>query len=103
TGVYSMHGVRDESDNLANRHLRIAQLTGGIQQRAKDNLGLMAQHLYVYDGNLQTEERIAGELKANQDENAAAIPQLEKLVAGTPGEHPYDAAPTGGATLKQER
>src|SRR6185436_16676485 len=64
TGVHSMNGVRDDSREVANRHLRVAELLGGIQQRAKDNMSLTAQHLYVYDGNLQAQDKVAGELKA---------------------------------------
>src|SRR4051794_20092168 len=84
SGVHSMNGVRDDSRNLANRHLRVAQLIGGIQQRAKDNMSLVAQHLYVYDGDLQSQDRIAGDLKANWAANAAAGPKLAALVKGTP-------------------
>ena len=47
--------MRDDSENLANRHLRAAELLGAMQQRAKDNLSLVSQHLYVYDGDLTVE------------------------------------------------
>ena len=40
TGMNSMNGVRDDSVNLAERHLRVADLLGKMQQRAKDNVAL---------------------------------------------------------------
>jgi len=84
TGVHSMNGVRDDSRNLAKRHLQIAQLIGAIQQRAKDNMSLAAQHLYVYDGDLHSQDKIEAELKANWAANAADSPKLAALVEGTP-------------------
>ncbi|WP_028064969.1 methyl-accepting chemotaxis protein, partial [Solirubrobacter soli] len=83
TGVHSMNGVRDDSQNLAHRHLRVAELIGGIQQRAKDNMSLTAQHLYVYDGDLTNQDRVNGELKANWAANKADMPKLAALVKGT--------------------
>src|SRR4051795_10893837 len=63
TGVHSMNGVRDDSQNIADRQLPISELIGGIQQRAKDNLSLVAQHLYVHDGDLAAQDKILGQLK----------------------------------------
>jgi methyl-accepting chemotaxis protein len=84
TGVHSMNGVRDDSRTLAHEHLRAAQLIGALQQRAKDNMGLTAQHLYVYDGDLHSEDRIAAELKANWAANKRDAATLAALVAKTP-------------------
>src|SRR3954447_8291538 len=83
TGVHSMNGVRDDSRNLAHRHLRAAQLIGGIQQRAKDNMSLVAQHLYVDDGALRTQDAVAADLNANWAANKAASPKLAALVEAT--------------------
>src|SRR5215217_249352 len=84
TGVHSMNGVRSSSDDLANRQLPIAQLIGGLQQRAKSNMSLVGQHLYVNDGDLAAQDKIEDELKANWAKNKAAAPKLGKLVEGTP-------------------
>ncbi|MDA0163984.1 methyl-accepting chemotaxis protein [Solirubrobacter ginsenosidimutans] len=83
TGVHSMGGVRDDSENLANRHLRSAELLGAMQQRAKDNLSLVSQHLYVYDGDLAAEDKIVAELKVNWAKNQADSATLAKLLTGT--------------------
>src|SRR3954452_1525325 len=83
TGVHSMGGVRDDSDNLANRHLRAAELLGAMQQRAKDNMSLVSQHLYVNDGDLAAQDGIAAELKGNWAKNAVDSAELAKLLSGT--------------------
>jgi methyl-accepting chemotaxis protein len=84
TGVHSMNGVRDDSRTVANRDLQAAELIGGIQQRAKENMSLAAQHLYVYDGDLHAQDRVLGQMKANWAANKAASPKLAALVEGTP-------------------
>jgi hypothetical protein len=83
TGVHSMSGVRDDSENLANRHLRAAELLGSMQQRAKDDMSLVSQHLYVNDGDLARQDEIAGELKVNWAKNAGDTAELAKLLAGS--------------------
>ena len=59
TGVHAMNGLRAETDELAEHHLRAAELLGGMQTRAKDNMSLVAQHLYVRDGDLAAQDAIA--------------------------------------------
>ena len=58
TGMHAMTGLRAETDELGERHLAAAQLLGGMQERAKDNVGLIAQHLYVRDGDLAAQDEI---------------------------------------------
>jgi methyl-accepting chemotaxis protein len=90
TGVHSMNGVRDDSENLAKRHLVITQLIGAIQQRAKDNMSLAGQHLYVKDGDLKAQDGLAVELKANWDANAADSSKLAALVKDLPLADEYE-------------
>ena len=89
TGMSSMAGVRDDSDNLANRHLKAAQLLGKLQQRAKDDVSLTAQHLYVHDGDLETQDGIAKEFAENVAMSEADAAQVAKLLAGTPADAEY--------------
>ena len=58
TGTHAMSGLRAETDELGERHLPAAQLLGGMQTRAKDNVSLIAQHLYVRDGDLAAQDEI---------------------------------------------
>jgi methyl-accepting chemotaxis protein len=83
TGVEAMTGLSSKSDEIANRHLKVAELFSGMSGRSKDNVSLVAQHLYVFDGNRAVQDKLADELKGNWAESAAAGAELEKLFAGT--------------------
>src|SRR4051812_34537575 len=89
TGVHSMNGLRAKSDELVERHLRAAELLGGIQTRTKDNVSLVAQHLYVHDGDLAAQDRLAEDIATNWDANRKAAVELEKLFKGTSAEDAY--------------
>ena len=80
TGVNAMHGLQSETDKLAGRHLRAAQLLGGMQQRAKDNMSLVGQHLYVLDGDLEAQDALAEDIEANWAGSKNDGAELEKLV-----------------------
>ena len=64
TGMHSMNGVRDDSDNLAKRHLRAAELLGESRS-APRTTSPAAQHLYVHDGDLKTQDGIAEDFADN--------------------------------------
>jgi methyl-accepting chemotaxis protein len=91
TGVLAMQGLRADSDELANRHLRVAELLADLQMRTKDNVSLVAQHLYVHDGDLVTQDQLAADLKSNWTKNTADEAKLGKLVAGSPVSGEYGA------------
>ena len=38
TGIYSMNGVRNDAEKLANEHLEAAEALGAIRERMKDNV-----------------------------------------------------------------
>jgi hypothetical protein len=58
TGTRAMDGLRDRTDSLADRHLRIAELFGDLQMHAKSNTALTSEHLHVFDAT--TAERLNG-------------------------------------------
>ena len=89
TGVHAMSGLRAKTDELGERHLAAAQLLGGMQTRAKDNVSLIAQHLYVRDGDLAAQDGIFKDIEANWAKNAAAGAKLDKLFAGTSASDEY--------------
>jgi methyl-accepting chemotaxis protein len=89
TGVNAMNGLEAKSDELADRHLRASELLAGIQQDAKDTVGLVAQHLYVYDGDLAAQDGVAEKIEAEHAESDRAAAELAKLLAGTPIEGRY--------------
>ena len=48
--------------------------------RAKDDVSLVAQHLYVHDGDLKTQDAIAADLKSNWAKNEADGAAVAKLL-----------------------
>src|SRR4051812_39993201 len=87
TGVKSMGSLAAKSDELGNRHLRAADLLGDIQTRTKDNISLVAQHLYVHDGDLSAQDDIAADIAANWAANEKDDQALASLFKGTPAEN----------------
>src|SRR5437868_4239334 len=65
TGTHAMSSLRTETDQLGERHLQAAQLLGGMQTRAKANVSLIAQHLYVRDGDAPAQRKIFTKIEAN--------------------------------------
>ena len=99
TGMNSMNGVRDDSVNLAERHLRVADLLGKVQQRAKDNVALGARHLYVHDGDLETQDALVKDFERNVAASGADATKIEGLLAGTPAAAEYAEYSKRGADL----
>jgi methyl-accepting chemotaxis protein len=91
TGIHAMNGLRDKTDVLADRHLRIAELFSGMNAGAKDNVNLIGQHLYVRDGDLAAEDKIMREIEANWAKSDVEAAQLQKLFAGTSAADEYAA------------
>ncbi len=91
TGVNAMSGLKSETNELAEHDLRAAELLGGMQERAKDNLSLIGQHLYVADGDVEAQDALANEIEANWAESKKDGGELEELFAGTPAAEEYTA------------
>ncbi len=91
TGVNAMNGLKSETNELAEHDLRAAELLGGIQERAKDNLSVIGQHLYVVDGDLEAQDALAKEIEANWAKSKQDGSQLQKLFTGTAVEEEYAA------------
>ncbi len=90
-GINSMHNLRDKADELGERHIEAAQHLGVMQKRAKDNVSLITQHLYVRDGDLAAEDKIFGEIEANWAASKKDAAMLDRLFEGTPAQDELDA------------
>ncbi len=101
TGMNSMNGVREDSVNLAERHLRVADLLGEVQRRAKDNVALGARHLYVHDGDLETQDTLAEDFERNVAANDADAATIKGLLAGTPAEAEFGEYTERGTKLTE--
>ncbi len=73
----------DDVDQLSQRNMRATMLAGELGQHAQSLGRLVSEHLYVYDGDLSSQDRVAAEIaetgKAAQDGSA----KLRPLVEGT--------------------
>jgi methyl-accepting chemotaxis protein len=89
TGVHAMSGLRAKTDELGQRHLVAAQMLGDMQKRAKDNVSLIAQHLYVRDGDLPAEDAIMKKIEGNWASIKADSGRLDSLFMGTSAQDEY--------------
>src|SRR4051794_22539379 len=78
-GTHAMSGLRAKTDELGQRHLKATALIGGMQTRVKDNVSLIAQHLYVNDGDAPAQAAVMKDIEANWAANKAAGTELDKL------------------------
>src|SRR5690349_1639010 len=83
SGLHALSGLREKTDDLGEHQLVAAQLLGGMQQRAKDNVGLISQHLYVHDGDLAKQDGILKQIEVNWAKSKTDGAKLEQLFAGT--------------------
>ncbi|MGH2941966.1 MAG: methyl-accepting chemotaxis protein, partial [Solirubrobacteraceae bacterium] len=86
TGVLAMNGLDDKTTELSSQHLAGAEIVGTMEQRAKDEMFLMAQHLYVYDGDVRRQDGIAARLRRHWADDAKDGAALARLYTGTPAE-----------------
>ncbi|MDA0180682.1 methyl-accepting chemotaxis protein [Solirubrobacter phytolaccae] len=89
-GINSMNNLRDKADELGERHIEAAQHLGYMQERAKDNVSLITQHLYVRDGDLAAEDKILKEIEANWAASKKDGAVIAKLFEGTPAQEELD-------------
>ena len=85
----SIGSLRDQADDLAHHDLEMAQLIGHLGESFQANGSLAAQHLYVYDGDLRTEDAIAKEIAANRAAIGSESKSLEAKVAGSALKGPF--------------
>ena len=61
---------------------RATHLVGGLLSRSEAAAHLTAQHLYVYDGNLRTEDALVGKIEALNKRNEEASAQARQYFTG---------------------
>src|SRR3954449_44009 len=83
TGTRAMNGISGKADGLANTNLKSAQILADMQTRAKDDIGLGEQHLYVHDGDLAAQDAVAKDIAADDAAIAKDAGRLRPLFAGT--------------------
>jgi methyl-accepting chemotaxis protein len=83
TGMRAMNGISGKADGLAHTDLKSAEVLADMQARAKGDVSLGLQHLYVHDGQLGVEDGLARKIAANNSAIANDSAQLSRLFAGT--------------------
>jgi HAMP domain-containing protein len=73
---------KHEVKGLSERDVRAVSLAGKVGQEVQSIGRLAAEHLYVYDGDLKNEDRIAGEVKASIDQATKEATELGSLTKG---------------------
>src|SRR3712207_2701237 len=83
--------LQDKTHDLGARDLPAVELAGGLNQRAQTIARVTAQHLYVHDGDLETQDEVQERALGLEEKNAETVERLGDLLAGTPAEEPLDA------------
>jgi methyl-accepting chemotaxis protein len=84
--------VRNDVNQLSSHEIRAQALVGQMAERSSATINATTQHLYVYDGDLEHEDALDAEIKADMAKDDADAATLGKLVAGTPAAGPVKAA-----------
>ena len=79
--VQAMGGLKDKTTTLGQRDLRAAQLAGDLAEHSATLADLATQHLYVYDGDLKTQDAIAKRMDRLSAENTKDGDALEAILA----------------------
>ena len=79
-----MGGLGDDVRQLDAKELSAVDIAGRMSTRASTIAAKATQHLYVYDGDLETEDKIAKESRSSPRRTSEGQEKLEQLLAGTP-------------------
>jgi methyl-accepting chemotaxis protein len=71
-------------DELSTRDVRAISLAGEVGQNVQSIGRLATEHLYVYDGDLKSQDQIAARIKTMNADAQGEVKQLAALVAGDP-------------------
>ncbi|HET6549188.1 MAG TPA: MCP four helix bundle domain-containing protein, partial [Solirubrobacter sp.] len=104
-GLNAIGGLSAAAQDLGNNDLKVAEVLGNLQERTKDEVSLAAQHLYVLDGDLAAQDRLAEHLESEAKLNDRDLDALRKLTRGTAAAENVDryAATVGELTDTVDR
>ena len=99
--VTAMGGLKDKTDALGSHDLRATTLAGDLAERNTTIRALVAEHLYVRDGDLDAQDKLQQRLESLADQNTKAGDELERLLEGTDDEAEMTAFATTRATFRE--
>jgi methyl-accepting chemotaxis protein len=82
-GITSMTGVDRNVQTITERDNKAVELSAAITERSIATGHLVAQHLYVYDGDLKSQDRLQREILADGKRNEADGEALAGVLDGT--------------------
>jgi methyl-accepting chemotaxis protein len=85
-GVSQTSKLNNKIESLAQVEINATNITGGLSKDIARSGHVVAQHLYVYDGDLETEDKLGKELKESEVRDAAKTKELLTIVNGTSAE-----------------
>ena len=85
-GFNQMGSLRNTTEELGSRSMRASALAGDLAKHAAAVGNRVADHLYVYDGTLQNQDRVAAEIQAVSEQNDATEERLRSVVRGMAAE-----------------
>jgi methyl-accepting chemotaxis protein len=90
-GYTQMGSLRTTTEDLSQREVRAQALAGAVSSKSFAIGQETANHLYVHDGDLGTQDHVQKDIEGLTSEATAAAATLGKLVKGTPAEAKYHA------------
>src|SRR3954452_2867502 len=82
--ISAMGGLNSKTDELGAHDLRATNLAGDLAERNATIGHLVAQHLYVHDGDIKTQDALQKRMESLSAENTKGADALKKLLAGGP-------------------
>ena len=86
TATHAFGTFRDDTQGLADRDMRAVAIAGALGQNLQAIGRETADHLYVYDGDLASQDEIAVRVDALRQQAAEDSETLAELSAGTAAE-----------------
>jgi methyl-accepting chemotaxis protein len=84
--VHAMSGLHSETKNLSDRDLAATDLVGELATSSATIGHLVAQHLYVHDGDVKTQDSLAARIADLNHENDKNGADLARVLKGTAAE-----------------
>ena len=84
TAVQAFGTFRDDTQKLSDRDVRALAVAGELGQDVQGAGREAVEHLYVYDGDLASQDKIQADAEAMLKQTKAESAELTKLLAGTP-------------------
>ncbi len=82
--ISAMGGLNSKTNQLGTHDLRATRIAGELSERSATIGHLVAQHLYVHDGDLKAEDALAKRIEALAAENTKDGAALKTLLQGGP-------------------